>query len=90
VQGTLVGHRTLFWGAISDATHYDVWMNLVSGDQAPQSQIYRNTAVQGTSLLLPATLPAGSYRLWIRAVRAAEGETFLTEWTPNGTSISLS
>lgn len=90
VQGTLVGHRTLFWGAISDATHYDVWMNLVSGDQGPQSQIYRNTAVQGTSLLLPATLPAGSYRLWIRAVRAAEGETFLTEWTPNGTSISLS
>ncbi len=90
VQGTLVGHRTLFWGALPGATHYDVWLNLVSGEQSPQSQIYRNPAVTDTSLLLPAILPAGGYRLWIRAVRAVEGETFLTEWTPNGTNVSLS
>jgi hypothetical protein len=83
------GNRTFLWNSVPDATHFDVWVNYEGGTQTAHSQIYRNTAVTATTLLLPGSLPAGNYRIWIRAIRTESGVTFTTSWTPNGISFTL-
>jgi hypothetical protein len=53
---------TLQWNTLGGAVSYDVWIdNRTTG----QSQVLRNTSVATTSLSL-ASLPAGSYRAWVR------------------------
>ena len=56
---------TISWTDVTDATFFDVWIDCVTTNT---SQVFRNTDVTGTSLVLTTALadPA-SYRAWVRA-----------------------
>jgi hypothetical protein len=54
---------TLSWDAVTGAGSYDVWINNLS---TGEDEFLRNSSVAGTSLQLNS-LPAGSYRGWVRA-----------------------
>ncbi len=89
VSASRTGSRTLTWNEIDGATRYDIWVNYVSGSQPAQSQIYRNENATGSSIVLPSSLPAGNYRVWMRAIHVEAGITFMTDWTVNGTTFTL-
>jgi hypothetical protein len=59
---------TLNWLAVSTADHYDVWVNDVT---TGQSQVVRNTNVNGTSFTPGSPLIYGhTYRFWVRSIDA--------------------
>ncbi len=62
------GLSAISWQALPGAVKYDVWIDRLD---VPTSQFYRNTDVTGTSIS-PASLPRGSYRVWVRGL-AADG-----------------
>lgn len=58
---------TFSWSAVSGAAHYDVWVNVRGSNEL----VFRNTNVNGTSVLSPVTLDAGQQYIWtVRAVTA--------------------
>ena len=89
VYPKLQGNRNLTWVPQAAATHYDIWVNYVSGSQPPQAQIYRNQSATGNSVVLPANLPAGQYRAWIRSFRIVDGVNVYSEFTNRATDFTL-
>jgi len=61
--GSISSTPTLTWNAVAGATNYDVWVDNLTTNQ---SEVVRNTSVNGTSLQLDG-LAAGSYRAWVRS-----------------------
>lgn len=68
------GLSTISWAVLAGAVTYDVWVDRLD---VAVSQFYRNTSLAGTSVS-PASLPRGSYRVWIRGI-AADGR--LAAWS---------
>lgn len=64
---------TITWEAVSGATSYEVWLQLLGGDSNPVV----NPTVTGTSFELTTDLGIGRYRAWVRA--AFDGGA-RTEW----------
>ncbi|MBC7968332.1 MAG: hypothetical protein H7Z17_20695 [Fuerstia sp.] len=82
-------NRTLAWGAVAGATHYDLQVDYLGPNQAAENSIYRNSAAMGTSQVLPNSLPLGNYRAWIRSVRVEGGYTFYGTWTLSPLRFSI-
>ncbi|MEJ7591320.1 MAG: hypothetical protein WKF77_07210 [Planctomycetaceae bacterium] len=72
------GSRKLNWDALSGATHYEVWINLLGTN--PQAKIVHQPVQLTTEFMLPATLPKGRYQAWVRAIRAEAGELYAGNW----------
>ncbi|GAB5440971.1 MAG: hypothetical protein Fues2KO_13200 [Fuerstiella sp.] len=64
---------TITWEAVSGATSYELWLQLLGGDSNPVV----NPTVTGTSFELTTDLGIGRYRAWVRA--AFDGGA-RTEW----------
>ncbi len=87
-----VATPTFAWRPVDGAVRYDLWVNQVGG----QAQIIRQQNLTGTNYTPITSLPAGSYRAWIRAV-SSTGEVSLwslevaftiTAIAPLGDSVS--
>ena len=64
------GLSTISWQALPGAVKYDVWIDRMD---VPTSEFYRNTNVTGSSVS-PASLPRGSYRVWVRGLAADDAD----------------
>lgn len=90
-QGTAGQVSTLTWRSGS-ADAFDLWIaydgpvnGVGTSSQRPQFQFVNarmtNTGSDETQYSIPASAPAGKYRVWIRGVRSVSGGARLTEWT---------
>lgn len=70
---TLSSNPALTWTEVNGAAQYQVWVNNVS---TGASGVINNSSVQATSLAMN-TMPAGSYRAWVRG-RDLNGGAFYT------------
>jgi len=59
---------TFTWKPVDGTVRYDLWVDQVG----VTSQIIRRTNETGTSYTATAPLPAGAYRVWVRAISATE------------------
>ncbi|MCA9058287.1 MAG: hypothetical protein KDA85_07295, partial [Planctomycetaceae bacterium] len=57
------------WTAADRAARYDLWVNNVTTGQV---QIIRNQNITSTSFQSADFLPQGTYRVWVRAINAAD------------------
>ena len=73
--------RTLSWAAIPGATRYDLWVDYLCSSQPAENQIVRVTTLTETTYVLPAALPSGNYRAWVRGFRTENGVTFTSIWS---------
>ena len=85
----VAGTRTLNWVPVAGATQYDLQVDFLGPNPAPQNSIFRNTAATGTSQVLPNSLPTGTYRAWIRSIRVEGGYTFYGTWTLSPLRFSI-
>jgi hypothetical protein len=58
------GPPTIHWQALTGAARYDLWINNLT---TAQEQVVRRTDLI-TSSFTPTSLPAGTYRVWVRAI----------------------
>ncbi len=75
------GHVTVFWSPVSLATRYEVWIDYLGGETSPQPRFIHNSNHFATTHTLPPDAPAGTYRVWIRAIRSEAGEHYLGFWS---------
>lgn len=67
--GTITNTTPTFsWKPVDGAIRYDLWVDQVG----VTSQIIRRTNETGTSFTAAAPLPAGTYRVWVRAISPTE------------------
>ncbi len=66
---------TITWQAVDGAVSYNVFMNRTS---APTGNALNVTGITTTSFTPSTALPAGDYRLWLRAV---DGSGTLSSWS---------
>lgn len=85
-----VGKRLLSWNPIASADSYELYMDYLGGASAAQQQIVRLSGLTDTSYLLGASLPAGRYRAWIRAVHVENGATFYSAWVATSAPFTIS
>ena len=71
---------TISWNAVPSATHYELWINYEGGEQARQAKIVYDATYVQTSFTLPP-LPKGTYKAWVRAIRAEGGSLFAGSWS---------
>jgi len=57
---------TITWTAVAEAKNYDIWIAWVGED----SDYIRTSGIALTSFSPTDPLPAGSYRVWVRAVKS--------------------
>ena len=55
---------TFSWNPVDGADHYDLWVSRLGGPY----QIIRQSALATTTFTPTSSLPAGTYRAWVRAV----------------------
>ncbi len=67
VHGASRSDVTLRWSAIGETVRYDLWITTNSG-----AIVLRDDDIQETSLRMPAPLPPGTYRAWVRAIGEAD------------------
>ena len=70
----------LRWNSLPAATHYDIWVNHIGLNNRETSQFLRISVHLGTDFELPR-LPAGLFRVWVRAVRAEAGQLYNGNWS---------
>ncbi len=71
---------TISWNVVPSATHYELWINYEGGEQAGQAKIVYDATYVQTSFTLPP-LPKGTYKAWVRAIRAEGGSLFGGSWS---------
>ncbi|MCA9061949.1 MAG: hypothetical protein KDA96_02790 [Planctomycetaceae bacterium] len=55
---------TFAWRTVDGADHYDLWVDQIGGTQ----QIIRELSLNSISFTPSSALPAGNYRMWVRAI----------------------
>ena len=73
--------RTLSWNAATGANRYEIWIDYLGGASQAGAQIVHETALTRTSYSLPARLPAGGYRVWVRAIRFEGRDVYRATWS---------
>jgi len=73
--------RSLSWNAATGATRYEIWIDYLGGASQAGSKIVHETALTRTSYSLPARLPAGGYRVWVRAIRHEGRDVYRSTWS---------
>ncbi len=73
--------RTLSWNAATGANRYEIWIDYLGGTSHAGAQIVHETALMRTSYSLPARLPAGGYRAWVRAIRFEGRDVYRSTWS---------
>jgi len=63
-QSTSGRNANVTWNPVAGAASYSIWVDQVGG----QTGILQQTGITKTSFTPAAVLPAGSYRVWLRAV----------------------
>ncbi|MEZ6124263.1 MAG: hypothetical protein R3C49_13970 [Planctomycetaceae bacterium] len=59
---------TFSWNAVASASRYEVY---VAAAATPGTPVHRINTVTATSYSVTAGLPAGNYRVWVRAINAS-------------------
>lgn len=81
----------LSWPAVASATHYELWIDYLGGAQLPRNAFIHRTDLTTNQWSLPASMPRGTYRVWVRALRSEANQVYGGLWgTPLMMSISLS
>ncbi len=62
----------LSWPAVANATHYELWIDYLGGAQLPRNAFIHRTDLTTNQWSLPALLPRGMYRVWVRALRSEQ------------------
>ena len=73
--------RTLTWGHAVAAQKYEIWIDYLGGASAPGAQIVHETSLLKNSYTLSASLPAGLYRAWVRAIRSEGRNVYRSKWS---------
>lgn len=80
IIGTNIGFS---WATVKASTHYELWLNYL-GPNEPIRKVVYDPVYVSTSFILPATLPKGTYQLWLRAIRAEAGSLYAGAWGTTG------
>jgi ELWxxDGT repeat protein len=86
----IAGSRTLTWTAIPGAVRYDLWVDYLGTAQPAQNQIIRDSTLTTNTYVMPAALPAGNFRAWVRAIHVENGTTFTSIWSIYAGTFKLS
>ena len=72
--------RTISWQPVNGATRYELWVNRIDADNnATLGRVMHDDQMLATSATLPSD--AGTYRIWVRAIRNEAGETYISNWS---------
>ena len=74
-NGKVSSRPTFSWTAVGDAERYELW---VAPAASPQQSVIRLTNLTTTSFTPASSIPAGIYRVWVKAV-SVMGES--TAWS---------
>ena len=73
--------RTVSWNAVNGATRYEIWVDSLGGASQPGAQVVHETTWRRTTYSLNRSLPAGEYRVWVRAIRTERREVYRSAWS---------
>jgi len=73
---------TFVWTGINQSDRYEVWVNNSAGER-----VVFDENIQGTSYTVQGTLPADTYRVWVRAI-SEMGEKSFYSFAVNFTVVS--
>ncbi len=74
---------TITWDQAANAVSYELWLELIGDNSNPVA----NPTVQATQFVVPADLPIGRYRSWVRANRA---DSTKSSWATRTFSVTAS
>ncbi|MCA9047025.1 MAG: hypothetical protein KDA69_22030, partial [Planctomycetaceae bacterium] len=88
-QSLEIGPRTLVdfnapaitWTPVRGATHYELWVDYLGGESPAVPQLIHEAFVTENRWTLSPTSPKGTYRVWVRAIRAESGDKYLARWS---------
>ena len=72
--------RIISWQPVNGATRYELWVNRIDADSnASARRVMHDDQMFATSATLPSD--AGTYRIWVRAIRDEAGDTYISNWS---------